>query len=558
MCNKAICENASQRQSYIGELCQIGISNKKKEILDLLPVKWADLHISGAIHIHDLEAYNSTYNCLVIDILKDFPYDKFKNQSSSRQINSLFDYLKSLFTRLGNEQSGGMALGNFDIELAIILEELNIFLDEENKEYIKNALYSFITWCAESHDRMGQISYYITFNIGLAQSEMGRFIAFTLLDEFLHSNYFKPNIVFKVKQGINFYPKDTNYYIFLKSLECTCQKMIPTYLLCDAKINKIYNEKDLAIVGCRTRVAESIHSFKGSIGRGNIANISVNLPRIALEVIKKNISNKEDSFKEELARVFEETSQILVNRYNCLLDKNFAVFPTNSEQNLWCTDFKQDLKNVFKHGTLSVGFIGLSETIEILYNEAYFSSSNLHKKALEIVEYMRILCDGYTQKYQLNFSLLGTSGELISGRFNQLDKDIFNHSIHNKGFYTNSFHVYVDSKLSPFKKIELEGDFHNYANGGSITYIELGEIPIANSEAIMELIEHAIKHEVNYLGFNFPLDLCTKCGAKGMFDICDNCNSSDIKRIRRVSGYLEELDYFTAGKKKEVASRLKN
>ncbi|MDD4849001.1 MAG: anaerobic ribonucleoside-triphosphate reductase, partial [Bacteroidales bacterium] len=151
-----------------------------------------------------------------------------------------------------------------------------------------------------------------------------------------------------------------------------------------------------------------------------------------------------------------------------------------------------------------------------------------------------------------------TSGEYISGRFPSIDKTIYTHKVLDKDFYTNSFHVDVDSGLSAFDKIKTEGYFHSLCNGGCISYVELQSAPIGNSEAILELIDYAEKCGVHYLGINFPLDICNNCGAQGVFDKCSECGSEKITRIRRVSGYLEILDYFTAGKKAEVKSRRKN
>jgi len=153
---------------------------------------------------------------------------------------------------------------------------------------------------------------------------------------------------------------------------------------------------------------------------------------------------------------------------------------------------------------------------------------------------------------------LGTSGEFISGRFPSEDKKYFTHPLIEKGFYTNSFHIDVDSRLSPFDKLKFEGPFHKFCNGGCISYIEFQSAPLENVEAISELIEFAIKYDVNYLGFNYPLDICKECGTEGTFDICCECNSTNILRIRRVSGYLEDVDFFTLGKKAEVARRKPN
>jgi ribonucleoside-triphosphate reductase len=184
--------------------------------------------------------------------------------------------------------------------------------------------------------------------------------------------------------------------------------------------------------------------------------------------------------------------------------------------------------------------------------EAYFI-------AKEIVKHMRNFTDTRHKSTRYNYSLLATSGEYISGRFVDLDvQHGFKHKINDKGFYTNSFHTEVDSGLTAFDKISIEAPFHSFCNGGCITYVEFKEAPVNNEQALEELICHATEQGVHYLGFNFDLDICDECGAKGIFDKCPKCNSVKIIRVRRVSGYLEILDYFTKGKKKEVKKRRRN
>ena len=558
-------ENAANRYSYIGEVYNIGERARKKEILSSMPIEWARLHNEGFIHIHDLDAYGLTYNCLTFDILRDFPYERFKNISSTRKIISTFEYLKNLFTDIGNEQSGGMALANFDNDLAEIFQNLEVELNDTTKEIIADCIHQLINWCNHTHTRMGQTSYYVSLNIGLAKNDLARYIAKTLLQEFLDSGdmVFKPNIIFKVKAGVNRFESDPNYDIYKMSLLCTARKMIPTYVLCDSEPNKNIVAEKLAIMGCRTRVVADLYGANTSIGRGNIDNISINLPRLALIVNKENANlsfdEKIELFREKWDNVAQVTKDILLDRYYKTCKRLPGDFPINQKHHLWKEDFI-NIEDVFKHGTLSLGFIGLSEAIEILSGKRFYDNAEAYIEAVGFVRHMREYCDFLKNQYKLNFSLLATSGELISGRFIDIDKAEFeeNKAIFDKGFYTNSFHINVDSDLPTFKKLQLEGIFHNYCNGGCITYAELGEAPLSNDEGLMEYIEEAIKSGVHYLGFNFPKDVCNECGTSGVFDVCPHCNSTSITRIRRVSGYLEILDGFTKGKKNEEKTRRAN
>jgi len=558
-------ENAANRYSYVGEIYHEGEQAKKIEILSTMPKEWSDLHKKGYIHIHDLDAYGLTNNCLTFNILEDFPYANYKEESQARRIIGTFDYLKSLFADIGNEQSGGMALANFDNDMAAILTALEIDLNEMTREIIPACVRDLIEWCNHTHTRMGQTSYYVSLNIGLAEGEMARFLAFTLIDEFEKAGdlVFKPNIVFKVHKGVSRDEADRNFDLFRKSLLCTAKKMIPTYLLCDCKMDAPIDPAKLSVMGCRTRVVSDLFGEDTSIGRGNIDNISINLPRLALEISeeKKNSDEEErfQSFQEKWASVANTVKDILLDRFQKVCARKREDFPINASHNLWEIPF-EDPKEVFKHGTLSIGFIGLSEAIEVLTGKRFYQDANTFVMALGFVKYMREYCDFLRNQYKLNFSLLATSGELISGRFVEIDSRSFSRydAIFEKGFYTNSFHVNVDSDLPAFKKIQLEGLFHEYCNGGCITYVELGEAPLSNDEGLREYIECAIKSGVHYLGFNFPKDVCNDCGASGIFDECPVCHSRRITRIRRVSGYLEVLDGFTSGKKKEEKARRAN
>lgn len=556
-----VTENAAERESYVGDIFNVGSIKQKKEILNSLANEWSRLHREGYIHIHDLDAYGETYNCLALNILNKFPYEKFDGLSDSRKISKLFNYLIELLTRLGNEQSGGMSFANFDIEISEILHHMNVAFTDENKEIIKDSIYNFIIWCNNCHTRMGQVSYYVSLNIGLGISDDERFITYTLIDEFENSpaDVYKPNIIFKVKDKINYEPGSCNYDLLIKALDCTSKKMIPTYLICSSETNKEFDPLKLAIMGCRTRVVNDLYGDNTSIGRGNIDNISINLPRLAFESVHSN--DPIVTFYNKWDEIAKTVKDILIDRYNKLLKKEVTDFNLNYERNLWCIDFDKikSLEEVFKHGTLSIGFIGLSEAFEILTGKKFYLDDKTYKLAYSFVEHMRDYCDSLMKEYNLNFSLLATSGELISGRFAEIDKEIYSHEVLKKGFYTNSFHINVDSKLNAFEKIRKEGPFHKLSNGGCISYVELKEAPIGNREALYELIETAVNSQTSYLGFNFPLDVCNKCQCRGIFnDRCPNCNSHDILRIRRVSGYLEILDFFTTGKKAEEKTRKAN
>lgn len=558
-------ENAASRSSYVGSVYNVGARAVKRGILDSLPPEWSRLHREGYIHIHDLDAYGKTYNCLTFDFLNAFPYKQFEGLTDSGKIIRLFGFIKTMLADMGNEQSGGMAFANFDNELATIFEKLGVRYNSKNCELISEAIGDFLLWCNNTYTKMGQTIYYVTLNIGLAENKFAKFVAYSVMDQFerLGNTVYKPNIVFKVCKGVSRFVGDKNFDLYQKALQCTAKKMIPTYLLCDCISDQKIAPDKLSVMGCRTRVVDDIYGESGAIGRGNIDNISINLPRLALEIDRDHrndtISEKISLLKEKWLAVAEVTTKILLDRYYKILSLSVDDFPSNSARQLWCVPF-EDITEVFKHGTLSIGFIGLSETIEILSGKRFYDDAEVYQIALDFVSFMREYCNRQREHYRLNFSLLATSGELISGRFLEIDSKQFapKTDVFSKGFYTNSFHINVDSGISAREKLIKEGPFHALSNGGCISYIELNEAPIGNDEGLRELIEEAIGAGVRYMGINFSKDICDDCGTSGVFDTCPTCGGKKITRIRRVSGYLEILDCFTNGKKNEVKSRKSN
>ncbi|MDE7439355.1 MAG: hypothetical protein K2N23_02470, partial [Clostridia bacterium] len=261
-------DNAANRASYVGEVYGVGEKQVKNDVLNSLQSEWATLHKEGYIHIHDLDAYGKTYNCLTFDFLRNFPYGQFDGLTDTAKIIRLFGYIKTLFADMGNEQSGGMAFANFDNEIATIYKNFGVRDNTQNREITAECIADLLLWCNNTHTRMGQTSYYVTLNIGLADTGFARFIAYSVIDEFekLGATVFKPNIVFKVAQGVNRYESDKNFDLFQKALLCTAKKMIPTYLLCDCPQDKAVSPEKLSVMGCRTRVVADRFGEQTAVG----------------------------------------------------------------------------------------------------------------------------------------------------------------------------------------------------------------------------------------------------------------------------------------------------
>jgi anaerobic ribonucleoside-triphosphate reductase len=521
-------ENASQRKTYMGTVFEAGAKHRRKEILNSLDPKFSKLHKEGKIHIHNLEAYGQTYNCLMLNTINGFPFDRLKSLSEPSRIFGLFEHFKEVIAKLANEQSGGMGFSNFDEEIETLFCKLELSENKSNLQILRESIASFIDWINRARERGGETSYYVSLNLGLGTGTIARYVTFSVLDHFKDSSMecIKPNIIFKVKKGVNYLPSDPNFDLFCLAVESTCRKMIPTYLLCDSKPNEKIDPQKLAVMGCRTRVIQNLFGEDSCVGRGNIAFATINLPRIALEVNSssggKTTAEKICEFKEEWTRTSIAVRDLLIDRYNKLLKRDTKDFPCNFRFNLWTKPFTSEnsLEEIFKNGTLAIGFIGLSETVKLLTGDEYYASEENHAIAIDIVKHMRQVVDGYRKDCNLNFSLLATSAEFVSGRFPSIDYTLYGQDTSNKGFYTNSFHVRVDSGLHPKEKLRLEGPFHTLCNGGCISYVEFASALLNNTEAVAEIIEAAERYGISYLGINFPLDTCLKCNITGTFDNC--------------------------------------
>lgn len=217
-----------------------------------------------------------------------------------------------------------------------------------------------------------------------------------------------------------------------------------------------------------------------------------------------------------------------------------------------------EIGEVIKNGTLSIGFIGLAEALVSLTGKHHGQDEHARKLGLEIVTFMRTLADRFSDEYNLNYTLLATPAEGLSGRFVAIDRSSYGliDGVTDKEYYSNSFHVPVKFELSSFEKCVIEGPYHSLTNAGHISYVELDAPPIHNLEAYETLLRHMAACNMGYAGINFPIDECQSCSHRGVIDeVCPVCGSSDIRRIRRITGYLSTVDRFNDAKKEELADR---
>lgn len=381
-----------------------------------------------------------------------------------------------------------------------------------------------------------------------------------------------PVQIFKVKEGINYNEKDPNYKLFKLAIECASKRLFPNFSFLDASFNAKYYKKgdynsEVAYMGCRTRVMANVYDENKEItsGRGNLSFTSINLVRLAIEA-KGNLELFYLLLKEKLELVYEQ----LLHRYKIQSLKKVKNFPFLMGEGIWIDSdtLKENdsVEKIIAHGTLSIGYIGLCESLIALIGSHHGQSQEARDLGLQIVRFMREFVDEKALKDKLNFSLIATPAEGLSGRFLKLDQKKYGilKGITDKDFYTNSFHIPVDFPISIYEKIQIEAPYHELNNGGHITYVELNGDVSKNLESFERIIKCMKESNMGYGSINFPLDRDPVCGYSGVIDeFCPKCHrkEDDIKfeRIRRITGYLVgTLDRFNDAKKAEVHARIKH
>ncbi len=383
-----------------------------------------------------------------------------------------------------------------------------------------------------------------------------------------------PIHIFKVKEGVNYNPGEPNYDLFQLGCRVSAKRLFPNFSFIDAPFNKQYYkpghpETEIAYMGCRTRVAGNVYDPSREIvnGRGNLSFTSVNLPRLAL-LSNKNI----DLFFEMLDERIDLVIDQLMARFRIQCQKKVKNFPFLMGQGVWLDsdklDWEDSVEEVLKHGTLTMGFIGLAECLKGLIGQHHGESEIAQNLGLEIVGHMRKRMDEASEKTGLNFSLIATPAEGLSGRFVKIDQKRFGtiEGITDREYYTNSFHIPVYYPIGAFQKIQLEAPYHALTNGGHITYVELDGDPSDNLEAFEQIVRCMKESGIGYGSINHPVDRDCVCGYTGIIgDVCPKCGrreeegSPKFERIRRITGYLVgTTDRWNNAKRAEERDRVKH
>ena len=451
------------------------------------------------------------------------------------------------------------------------------FAVKETDRATYQAMEAFIHNLNTMHSRAGAQTPFSTINYGMDTTPEGRMVMKNVLlaTEAGLGNGETPIFpihVFRVKKGISLDPGDTNYDLFKLACRCSAKRLFPNFAFVDAPYNiKYYKEgvpeTEIAYMGCRTRVMANEHDPSQEVnhGRGNLSFTSINLPRLAIKA-NGDISR----FFEDLDHKLDLVIDQLLERFEIQCRKRVNNFPFLMGQGVWLDSEKLkndgDVREVLKHGTLSIGFIGLAETLTALIGEHHAQSERAQNLGMEIISHLRARCDKETRERGLNVTLIATPAEGLSGRFLNQDRARFGvlTGITDKEYYTNSFHVPVNFKISAYDKIRIEAPYHALTNAGHISFVEIDGNPLDNLDAFEKIIRFMHDSGIGYGSINHPVDRDPVCGYTGVIgDECPNCrrteSEGEFDRIRRITGYLVgTLERFNNAKRAEEGERLKH
>lgn len=579
-------DNANVGNNFSSKLLRIASESNKWHNLGMMPKHLAKLHENGDVYFHDLDSYNLTTNCLNIEtgkILSRGFNTGYGTILPAKRIESAAELSCILLQSTQNDMFGGQSHVNFDNDMAKFVdmsrkeirkeykesfgnvENLDEIVERKLEKVVRQSMQGIVYNLNTMHSRAGSQVPFSSINLGLPQSEDAAMIDRMFLEEYERGlgkgeQPIFPNIIFRVKNGVNREENDPYYYLYELACRVASKRMNPMFMNLDADFNKEYYDKGViaATMGCRTYIMSNINGESGPAGRGNIAPATINLPRVGI-LAKGNI----DKFFSLLDNRLQLTRESLLHRYSVLKNLKVKDLPfvagehlMRGSENLGPED---SIEPILRQGTWGVGFIGLAETLIALVGKHQGESKETYDLGVRIVTYIREFCDKYKEIDKLNWSCYATPAEGLSGKFILQDQAVFGkiEGVTDKDYYTNSYHIPVYHKISIKEKIDLEAPFHKLCNGGHITYIEMDGYP--DPEAVKAVMDYAYKNtNINYIGINFHMKYCRECGTTIEVEenTCPKCGSNNIQGISRVTGYLSLDERFGSGKVAERADRI--
>ncbi|AND83360.1 anaerobic ribonucleoside-triphosphate reductase [Clostridium tyrobutyricum] len=578
-------DNANVGNNYSSKLLRIASESNKWHNLATMPKYLAKAHENGDVYYHDLDSYNLSINCLHIptkEVLLNGFNTGYGNIRKPKRIGSAAELSCILLQSSQNDMFGGQSHPDFDNDMAVFIEPTRkeiindlkeIGIDDNNMEEISNrklrknveqSMQGIIYNLNTMHSRAGSQVPFSSINLGIPRSRDAALVCEVFLTEYEKGlgqgeQPVFPNIIFRVKDGVNKKQGDPYYYLFKIACRVAARRMNPTFMNMDADFNKFYYDQGIvpSTMGCRTYVCSNVNGQAGPKGRGNIAPTTINLPRIGI-LAKGNINK----FFRLLDDRLDLSRESLMHRYDTLKKLKVKDLPFVAGQGLMKGSEnlgeEDSIEPILKQGTWGIGFIGLAETLVALTGKHHGQSKESRELGFKIISYIRNYTDKLTEDTHLNWSCYATPAEGLSGKFIVKDKKIFGEieGVTDKDYYTNSYHVPVNYAISIKDKIDIEAPYHKLCNGGHISYIELDDYP--SEQTIYDIINYAYTNtNISYIGINFHIRYCRKCGTylHGE-DKCPKCGSSDIQGISRVTGYLSLDERFGEGKVAERKDRI--
>ena len=578
-------DNANVGNNFSSKLLRIASESNKWHNLYNMPKHLAKAHELGELYFHDLDSYNLTTNCLHIptgEVLSRGFNTGYGTIKAPKRIETAAELSCILLQSTQNDMFGGQSHPDFDndmaqfieptrneireelLELGIEEKRLDDLVEKKLRSRIHQAMQGVVYNLNTMHSRAGSQVPFSSVNLGIPNSNDAALICEIFLREYEKGlgkgeQPIFPNIIFRVKKGVNREQDDPYYYLFKIACEVASKRMNPTFMNIDADFNKEYYDKGYipATMGCRTYLMKNVNGEPGCKGRGNIAPITINLPRIGIE------ANKDiNKFFEILQNRLTLAKEALLHRYSILKKLKVKDLPFVAGQGLMrgSEDLMPDdsIEPILKQGTWAIGFIGLAETLYALIGSHNGETDEARNLGLKIIKFIREYTDKLVEETQLNWSCYATPAEGLSGKFIKKDKKIYGiiKGVTDKEYYTNSFHIPVNYNISIKDKIDIEAPYHKLCNAGHISYIELDDSP--SPEVIMEIINYAYKRtNISYIGINFHIRYCKECGTsiENNLNSCPKCNSKSIQGISRVTGYLSLDERFGPGKYEERLDR---
>lgn len=594
----------------MGAMLQYGANTAKEYNLDfLIRPEIAKLHREAWIHIHDLDFYAWTTTCTQIELRKLFKDGFDTGHGHLRAPKSIGSYaaLAAIAIQSNqNDQHGGQSIVDFDYAMADgvrhtfdryktdglkIYESLNVKWNDDERDIWVNdyayhkttrdayqAMEGFIHNLNTMHSRAGAQVPFSSINYGTDTSWEGRLAIEQLLlateAGLGHGETpIFPIQIFRVKEGINYNPEDPNYDLFKLAMKVSAKRLFPNFSFIDAPFNLQYYkpghpETEVAYMGCRTRVMGNVYDPTREIapGRGNLSFTSINLPRLGIVV-----DGDLDAFYILLDKMLDAAMQQLLDRFEVQASRIVRNFPFLMGEGVWIDSDKlgsdDSIREVLKHGTLSIGFCGLAECLKALTGKHHGESEAAQAVGLQIVSHIRKYCDEKSVELGMNVTCLATPAESLAGRLLRADRERFGiiKGITDREYYTNSFHVPVYYPISAWKKIDIEAPYHALTNAGHISYVELDGDPSKNLTAFEKIVRNMKESGIGYGSINHPVDRDPVCGYNGIInDICPKCGRTEkdgvpFERIRRITGYLVgTLDKWNDAKRAEEHDRVKH